>query len=382
MNPRELPERLRAALPSLDISQSGTVVRRRARTWSWPAFQMAIASALSWAVAARVAGDAASYAPIAAIVALGLGRERRLSRSALMIAGLFVGVIAAEILTPLIGSGWWQIGLVMGSTAVVTGALVGRDLAVTYATINAVVLLTTPGSEGWLPSRLVSGIVGVGAALVVLLVVAPPRPVHLIRHRVTEAARAAGDALRATATVLADPDAADGSDDERRLIRSARRLDDAIERTHEVVDQAREIVRWSPRRRRDADAVDHLAGVVSRTRPALRTASTIARLGDRAAVLGLVGSDALLDGICEAAEFVEERTRCLVERTAIDDDRAETVRHRVEALMDRSPDHAALIALVEEVRGILDDLAEIDTGTDDAIRFPGRRTDGIVFGNA
>jgi hypothetical protein len=51
--------------------------------------------------------------------------------------------------------------------------------------------------------------------------------------------------------------------------------------------------------------------------------------------------------------------------------------------MDRTPDRAALIALVEEVRGILDDLAEIDDeGHDDSIRFPGRRTDRVVFGSA
>src|SRR5690606_22204712 len=139
--------------------------RRRARAWGWPAVQMGLAAALAWWAAGHLAGNAASYAPITAIVALGLGRERRIGRSALMVGGLFLGVVLAELATTLLGVGWWQIGLCMTLAAIAAGIVIGHDLAVTYAAINAVVLLTTPGSDGWMPSRVIAGLVGIAVAL-------------------------------------------------------------------------------------------------------------------------------------------------------------------------------------------------------------------------
>lgn len=356
--------RLDAATPSIDLGSSRASLLRRANAWIWPAVQMGVAAALAWLVAGALVDDAAGYAPIVAIGALGLGRERRLGRSGLMIAGLFLGVIAAEIAGPLIGRGWWQIGLMLALTTLAAGSIVDRDLAVTYAAINVIVLVTIPGQEGWVPDRLISGLAGVGVAVAVILLLLPPRAIAIMQRRLERAARSSVEALEATATALRDEngssDAADrDGGDARPLLAAARRLDDEIERSHESAEQALELVRWSPPRRRDRAEVRRLADAAHALRPALRTASTIARLGDRAAVNGIRAHDHVVTGIGAAASAIEPLVGALV---AGDEPDPETDRRAAEAidlLLSAGSDHAILIALQEEVRGLLADIADI-----------------------
>lgn len=334
---------------------------------------MGVAAALAWWLAGHVAPSGASYAPITAIVALGLGRERRLGRSALLVGGLFLGVLAAELATAVVGSGWWQIGLCMTLAAIVAGAIIGRDLAVTYAAINAVVLLTTPGSDGWLPNRTLAGLVGVAVALAVMLLVAPARPVHLVERRLGRAADRARAALDATAHSLEHGlDDDDPTGDERPLLTLARRLDDEIEQSHATVDQAGELVRWSPWRRPDADEVERLRRVAHELRPALRTASTIARLGDRAALVGISSPGPIRAALRDAGATLGVLTRDLLDGSPPDRDDTRSASDVVERLMSTEVHHAVLVALKEEVRGLLADLEDVvESMFDDPPQAPG-----------
>ena len=385
--------RAREALPEYEISGSWASVVRRAHTWTWPAVQMGVAASLAWVLAGTIAADAAGYAPITAIAALGLGRERRLSRSAVMVGGLLVGVVGAEIVTPIIGTGWWQIGILMSISAIVAGSVIGHELAVTYATINAVVLLTTPGSDGWVPNRLIAGLTGVVAALGVMLLIAPARPVHLIEHRLGRAVDRATTALRTTAARLRadqelerDTGNDDSTGDGRRLIVLARRLDDEIDQSHRTIDQAHELVRWSPWRHNRAADVERLTEVAHGLQPTLRTASTIARLGDRATLIDVTANDRLVDGICNAADVVGRIAGSLIDDEPLDDGDHGSAVDAIGRVMSGAPDHAVLIALQEEVRGLLSDIADIaaergDRTADDlSASAAGTTIDGIAYG--
>lgn len=355
-----LLSRLDEAFPNASLSASRDVTARRARAWAWPAVQIGLAAGLAHLVASATVPAAQVYAPIVAVGAIGLGRERRLARSALMIAGLFLGVVAAELATPLVGNGSWQVGAMVVVTALAAGTLVDRDLAVTYAVINAIVLVALPGSEGWMPDRLVAGAIGALVALVVLLLVVPPRSAHLIRRRLRHATELGAEALVRTATLLrGEAEAELDRGDERPLITAARRLDDEIERSHESADQAREIVRWSPIRRRERPEVERLARIAHELRPALRTASTIARLGDRAALTGVRGDGYVVNGIEDAAEALESLVAALLDGDTPPPDDDEHAAGVVEHVLSRQPDHALLIALQEEVRGLLADISAI-----------------------
>lgn len=379
---RHFVSRLRAALPEIEISESPGELARRARQWAWPAVQMGLAASLAWALANQIAGDAAGYAPITAIAALGLGRERRLGRSSMLVGGLLLGVVAAEIVTPIMGSGWWQIGVLMALSAVVAGAVIGNELAVTYATINAILLLTTPGSDGWIPSRLIAGLAGVLAALAVMLLFLPPRPVRMVSRRLRRSAQRAAEALDATARVLRGGSAAgDGSGDGRGLLGLARRLDDEIEQSHSTVDQACELVRWSPWRRRQAEEIDRLADVAHDLRPALRTASTIARLGDRAMVNDVTASNAIANGTEQTADVVVDLTDALISDQDMEGRDVEArLSDLTRQVVSAPADEAIMIALQEEIRGLLDDLAELvndhSHGIDVAVARDLDRADG------
>ena len=350
---------------------------------------MGVAGALAWYVTTELSVGAASYAPITAIGALGLGRERRISPSVLMMAGLFVGVIAAEIATPLIGVGWWQLGLMLAATAIIAGAIVDRDLAVTYAVINAVVLVTAPGTEGWVPDRLISGLIGVGTAVLVMLVAMPPDPTRIATTRLRRVVELSVEALDETVTTLgATKPARSDAAIERTLIDSARRLDDQIERSHESVAQANEIVRWSPIRRRDRAEVERLTEIARELRPALRTVSTIARLGDRAALIDVRADDHVLEGIRSASDAMSRLSGRLLDNEAPPNADDEMAAIAIDRLLERPCEHAILIAMQEEVRGLLSDLTGIVHSRFDGSapnardRSRGETLDGIRFGRA
>ncbi len=377
--------RLDDRTPELQISTTATTLFARAHTWAWPSFQMGVAAALSWLLASLFVSDP-GYAPIAAIVALGLGRDRRVSYSAFLVGGMLVGVIAAEALEPMLGRGWWQIGVALALTAMVTGAILDVELAVSYAAINVIVLLSLPDSGGLVPARLIAALAGVVVALAVILVIAPSRPVHLLRRRLDGERDAAATALRATADSLrnADPGEDQELGDARPLLRCARRVDDQIDRSYDAVSHALEIVRWSPWRRSSRHRVTRLAAVAADLRPTLRTASTIARLGDRAVVLGIRADEQLVEALDRAADVIED-----LMATLVDGDNADARSHAepaLENLMKCQLDHAILIAMQEEIRGLLADTAETVErhcdGTASSIRerSRGARVDGVQFG--
>jgi len=86
----------------------------RLREKSWHVGQCAVAAAVAWYVAADLVGHPSPFvAPVAAVVALGTSYGQRLRRVAEVAVGVAVGVAIADALVLTIGSGGWQIGLVV-----------------------------------------------------------------------------------------------------------------------------------------------------------------------------------------------------------------------------------------------------------------------------
>ncbi|MFD0660551.1 FUSC family protein [Thermocatellispora tengchongensis] len=89
--------------------------------------QTAVAAGLAWVVAREVVGHPRPFfAPIAAVICVGVATGRRLRRLAELMAGVTVGVGVGDLLISMIGSGAWQIALVvalaMGTAALLDGA--------------------------------------------------------------------------------------------------------------------------------------------------------------------------------------------------------------------------------------------------------------------
>lgn len=321
--------------------------------------QVAVAAGLGYLVARWATPEAASYAPITAIATMGLGRERRPERGMYLAAGIVVGALLAEIATRLAGLDWWQVGVVMGISAIIAGLAFDEDLAVTYAAINAGVLLAVPGSDGWLPTRVIAGSIGIATTVVVMLVVLPPHPVHQIGQRLDAIRRGARVALERTRDELDHSTRADHLTDDRDLITAGRDLDDEIARSRTTIGHARQIARWSPWRRRRREEVARLDEVATELRPALRTVSTIARLGDRMLVHEIEPAPSTLEALDETAAWVDRVVRGLVLAEADDLDAAPDGQAILDGLRSAEVDHAAEIALCEEIRGVVADLTAL-----------------------
>ncbi|NND76392.1 MAG: hypothetical protein HKN44_15445 [Ilumatobacter sp.] len=360
---------------------------RRFEAWRWPAFQMTVAAALAYLAATVVAEQSASYAPITAVAAIGFGRERRIERGGLLIAGLAVGVVVAEATSAWLGSVWWQVGLVLGISALIAGVVLDAELAVAYAAINAAVLIAVPGSEGWVPERAIAAAVGVLVAVAVVLLLMPPSPHRQLRVGLRRLGSAAADAAQAAVAALEeqfDREKSAAQGDDRATIAAARRLDDEIERNHSAADHARQIGRWSPIRRLRPGDGTYLRDLAHDVRPALRTMSTIVRLSDRMLLHGVAAADRTIGAIEAVGEITDETVRQLVEQRDLDRE----TRHRLETAVERLDgmplEHASEIAVHEELRGMLHDLHQVvarhgqaDLGESDHF---GTERDGIRLG--
>src|SRR4051794_33919677 len=79
-----------------------------------PIIQSAAAAGIGWVIATRLIGHQQPFfAPIAAVLSLGVALGQRLRRSFELVVGVALGVLVAELLIGVIGRGAWQIALVV-----------------------------------------------------------------------------------------------------------------------------------------------------------------------------------------------------------------------------------------------------------------------------
>src|SRR5437879_8534575 len=91
--------------------------------------QAALAAGLSWLVAVYIVDHRAPFfAPVAAVVCLGITLGQRLRRVIELIVGIGLGVGVGDLLISAIGSGPWAIALVVALAKSVAALLGGRDV--------------------------------------------------------------------------------------------------------------------------------------------------------------------------------------------------------------------------------------------------------------
>lgn len=167
----------------------------RARGGAWACAQSGFAAAVAWSISEHVLGHRLPFfAAVAAVVALGLRSGQRLHRTAELAVGVALGVLVGDLLVGVIGSGDWQIGVVIAVALLVAVLLGGGGLAVTQAGLQAVFIVALPRSPHSGLHRWQDALVGGGVALLVAAL-APNDPWR-------EAGRRRSDSLAGLATVL------------------------------------------------------------------------------------------------------------------------------------------------------------------------------------
>ena len=121
-----------------------------------------MAASLAWLVATEVVGHSQPFfAPISAVVTLGLTTGQRRRRAIELAIGVSVGIAIADALVAAIGTGTWQVGVVVALAMVAATLVGGGPLLASQAGASAVLVATLlpPGQAGGI-DRCVDALIG------------------------------------------------------------------------------------------------------------------------------------------------------------------------------------------------------------------------------
>ncbi|MEU5904466.1 FUSC family protein [Micromonospora sp. NPDC047467] len=208
------------------------------------ALQAGLAAALAWLLAHEVLHVAQPvFAPISAVSTLAASVGQRLRRTVELIIGVTVGVSVGDLLLAVIGTGWWQLALIVALAILVVLFLTASAAVVLQAGATAVLIATLSPSVGHLEiPRFVGALVGGGVALLVTAVLLPLNPLRVLNRAARPALDLLSTQLDATAGALAEGDAGPA----RTALTELRQNKDELRAFIEATQGAREASTLSP----------------------------------------------------------------------------------------------------------------------------------------
>jgi uncharacterized membrane protein YgaE (UPF0421/DUF939 family) len=259
---------------ALDRSRESLDVRlERWRSKRWAIAQCAIAAGVAWWVAKHVVGHPTPFfAPVAAVVSLGTSYGQRLRRVAEVTVGVALGVFGGDLLVRVIGTGPWQITLVVGLAMTVAILLDSGQVFVIQAAVQSIVVTTLLPDPGAAFTRWTDALVGGGVALVAATVV-PAAPLRRPRERAARVLRKVRDLLRTASQVMLDGDV----EPALALLAEARDTDHLIRELQDAADEGLSVVASSPFRVRHGPGLRRMADLVEPLDRALRSTRVLVR---------------------------------------------------------------------------------------------------------
>lgn len=233
-----------------------------------------VAAGVAWWVARDLIGHRdAFFAPVAAILTLGLTAGQRGRRAFEIGLGVALGIMVADLIVIAIGSGVWQLGVVvclaMGAAVLAGGGL----LLVNQAAVSAVLVVTLGAASGDVEgARFVDALTGSAIALLANALV-PIDPLRMVRREAEPLLREIATTLEEVARALQEHDHGFAED---AVIR-ARELDARTERLKEALDVGRETTVMAPSRRRARVEIEPYALALTSLDNAGRNTRVLAR---------------------------------------------------------------------------------------------------------
>lgn len=207
------------------------------------ALQCAIGAGLALWVAENIFGHhQAFFAPIAAVLSLGVSAGKRVRRGFELVLGAAVGVGIGDLVILNIGSGYWQVSVVV-LAAIMVATFVDKSPSVANQAASTAVLIATilpPGQAGHY-DRIVDAFVG-GVIGIIVMAIVPNSPLRPARREVSQ--------LISKAALVLD-DVATGMDKRdrqgiHRALRTARGTQTTVNALLTTVDGGSEGVVISP----------------------------------------------------------------------------------------------------------------------------------------
>ena len=247
----------------------------RLRSAWLPILQTAVAACLAWFLAVLVLGlERPTFAPIAAVIVLGLAVGERLRRALELTLAVAFGVVMADFLLSVVGVGAVQAGVFVLLAMGLAVFLGGGELGVNEAAISSMIIMFTytPSATGFPIDRFLEALIGGGTALLInaLLPVNPERMVEDAAFPVFDESTAV---LEEVADALEDGDA-------RRVQTAyvkAREIDARVAGLKEAVAAGRETARLAPPRHRSLGHMDLYAAAADQIDLTVRDVRALAR---------------------------------------------------------------------------------------------------------
>lgn len=323
--------------------------------------QSAVAAGIAWFLAQHIGelfnDDAPPpiFAPVAAVVSLGSALGQRLRRTVELVIGVALGVGIGDLLIEVIGSGTWQLALIVALAMTAAVLLDGGQLLVIQAATSSVLVATVVTPDGSLGGvdrfrdTLVGGAVGMAVALLLL----PLNPLAVAQRAVKPVTEGLAAGLDAVGKALRDHDIDAGL----AALTATRALEAQVGTMKTAVDTSEEIARVAPMRWRSRDRF----GVYSEAAPQLDYAVRNGRVLARRATVLLRGQDAcppqLIDAVLALGEAVRAVGAELGEAGEPTGSRRKCVEAYAFARGAQQPDSPVMhLVLIAQIRSIAYDL--------------------------
>ncbi|MGI5222562.1 FUSC family protein [Nocardia sp. CA-290969] len=253
----------------------------RLRLSALPILQCSLAAALAWFLAKDVVGHPLPFfAPTAAVVSIGTAFGARLRRSLELVVGVAVGIGVGDLFISQVGTGVWQIALVVAAAMALAIFLDGGPIIGIQASGSAVLVATLmPPETGAGLSRMVDALIG-GLVGVVVVAALPLHPVRRAREQAAAILGVMGKSLTDCGQGLLEQDP--GKIHE--ALTAVRATQQELDSLRKTLEGGREVSRISPlywnsrgRLERLRAAADPLDNAVRNTRVLLRRSLTMVR---------------------------------------------------------------------------------------------------------
>ncbi len=316
--------------------------------------QTGVAAGFAWFLAKVVVGQPRPFfAPVSAVISLGLASGQSRRRAVELALGVAVGIAVADLIGLGLGSGAWQIGLVV-ALSMAAAMLVGAGtILVNQAAVSAILVMTLPAGRGPIGYRFLDALIGGAVAVLIGQVVLRRDPVATVARAASPLLDEVAASLEETADALAARDLALA---EEALMR-ARSIDEELTTFYDALAVAREGAWVLPRHHPTRGRLRHYADAGRQVDHALRNTRQLARSAVRS-----VRTDAPVDpALPDAIRTLAAAVRGLADELSRSDPALETRRLATDAaaqamgVLERHRDLATSM-IVGQVRATAFDL--------------------------
>ncbi len=281
-------------------------------------------------------------------------------RSVELVCGVTVGIGIGDLIISFIGSGPWQIALVVAMAMGTAVALNSGPIFSMQAGNSAVLVATLipPGGSGGV-DRMVDALVG-GLVGIAVVAVIPTHPVRRARREAANVLATAADVLRKVETGLVE----NNPKPIEAALREARATQSAIDAMRTNISGGKEISRISPLYWNSRPRLERLTAAADPIDNAMRNTRVLARRS-----LSLVRDDEILDPrlvrrIDELADAVDVLKAMVLAEPGEKPDQAEAARVLRSVAREMKPDQvqgAGLSATVvfAQIRSLIVDLLQV-----------------------